>query len=683
MFLDGISLRTLEVDYLGFQPYEHQYQSEELINGENGFFCFNCSPTGSGKTLSWLKPALEKGMDVVAIYPTNALISDQVDNANQVINDHFAGMGHKVIRITSSSIYERRQELYAGEANVSNGTIIAHLIERSLDKSGSTIVMTNPDIFTLIMKDMYRDKYLSSLMNHFEMIVVDEFHLADIKQKNSILFLLHCMYSLQPSVSRTNKFYFLSATPDDTVVERIRDAIGVDPIVIKHSGVAIGRNERAEGGYRAVMPPVDLGIRGGRVFGTFEELCGEHLEDTTRFCAEGRTVIMLDGIHEVDVLYNELVKNVSTMRVERIDGFHRGDLGEKLKRFDILVSNSSVEVGIDFDVDQIIFTGYNKSSLIQRLGRLRNREGECKAICYTPKRIADHLNGISRKMNRDQFKLELDGIFADASDPASFTWRYSPIEAYDYATVVASKLPSDRRSEYAELIRERINKHFYHPFGMKLGGKDLERMKQWVRRDVIENLRAYRGSDIQLMVYDKTEGEGEVKLYTMFYLLRWGNVEFMDKARFLKTIPEEHRDFVTKYERFVSGFCVYRGKNDEPRSIYLKADSPALFSVVNTPESTRMPEVLNGFTVHTSKGPKEHSISQLNETLSEKEMLCEIVDGDPYEKKTLYNLGDFFFLYPLYASGKEYSVAFGNDALYMDCFLKDRRDHERERFDWG
>ncbi|NIA09267.1 MAG: type I-D CRISPR-associated helicase Cas3', partial [Nitrospiraceae bacterium] len=408
---------------------------------------------------------------------------------------------------------------------------------------------------------------------------------------------------------------------------------------------------------------------------------GEHLENTIRFCEQGRTVIMLDGMHEVDVLYNELVDNVSGGRVERIDGFHRDNLGEKLKRFDILVSNSSVEVGIDFDVDQIIFTGYNKSSLIQRLGRLRNRDDECKAICYTSGRVSKHLNGTNQEMNRDQFKLELDKIFADASDPTSFTWRYSPIEAYDYAAKVASRLPSDERKEYARSTMERINKHFYYPFGMKLGKEDLERMKRWTRKNVIEELRSYRGSDIQLMVYDNIEGV--VKLYTMFYLIRWGNVEFMDKARFLKMIPEEQRVFVAKYERFVSGFCVYRGKNDEPRSIYLKADSPALFAVVNTPEPARVPEVLNGFTVHASKGPKEHSISQLNETLSEKEMLCMIVDGNPYEKKTLYNLGDFFFLYPLYASGKEYSMAFGNDALYMDCFLKDRRDHERERFDWG
>ncbi len=681
MLIDGISLRTLEIDYLGFRPYEHQYQSEKLIKKDRGFFCFNCSPTGSGKTLSWIKPALDKGMDVIAIYPTNALISDQVDNANQMIRNHFAGMGHEIICITSSSIYERRQEFYGGEANVSNGKIIAHLIERSLDRSGSTIVMTNPDIFTLIMKDMYRDKYLSSIINHFEMVVIDEFHLADIKQKNIILYLLHCMYDLPSHISRTKKFYFLSATPDKMVVKRIQEAIGSDPIVIESSGMAVSRNEQVKDGYRTVMPPVELTVRGGKIFNTFETLCGEHIEDVIRFCKLGKTVIMLDGIHEVDVLYNEFICNDCGMRVERIDGFHRDDLEEKLKCFDVLVSNSSVEVGIDFKVDQLIFTGYNKSSLIQRLGRLRNRNDECKAICYTPKQISDHLNGIQQRFNRDQFKSELDHIFGESSEPVSFTWRYSPIEAYDYAINVANKLPSRERSEYAKRTIERINKHFYIPFRMNFGSNDLKRMKEWVKNDVIEEMKSYRGSNIQLMVYDMIERK--VKMYTMFYLLRWGKVEFMDLSHFLKAIPNEEKDFVMKYERFTSGFCIYQGKNCEPRSTYLRAKSPELFAVVNTPESARIPEILEGFVVQISKGPKADGISHLNDTLSKKKMLCMIADGNPYEKKILYNLSNFFFLYPLYASDKEQSVAFGNDALYMDCLLKDRREYEREQFNWS
>jgi hypothetical protein len=35
--------------------------------------------------------------------------------------------------------------------------------------------------------------------------------------------------------------------------------------------------------------------------------------------------------------------------------------------------------------------------------------------------------------------------------------------------------------------------------------------------------------------------------------------------------------------------------------------------------------------------------------------------------------------------GKDWTSAttVGNDSPYMDCFLKDRRDHEREQFGWG
>ena len=41
------------------------------------------------------------------------------------------------------------------------------------------------------------------------------------------------------------------------------------------------------------------------------------------------------------------------------------------------------------------------------------------------------------------------------------------------------------------------------------------------------------------------------------------------------------------------------------------------------------------------------------------------------------------FTCPFYAPIKEYSMVFGNGAPHIDCILKDRRDHERERFGWG
>lgn len=84
--------------------------------------------------------------------------------------------------------------------------------------------------------------------------------------------------------------------------------------------------------------------------------------------------------------------------VERVDGLHPAT-EEKLKNFDVLVSNSSVEVGIDFNVDRLVFSGYSKSKLLQRIGRLRNKpENEiCEAVCFVPNVLYDHLKGLLQR----------------------------------------------------------------------------------------------------------------------------------------------------------------------------------------------------------------------------------------------------------------------------------------------
>jgi len=76
--LDGLRLEQTDQDYIGdFQAFEHQVESERLIKGCQSLFLFNHSPTGSGKTISWLKPVLDAKTKVIVVYPTNALVIDQ------------------------------------------------------------------------------------------------------------------------------------------------------------------------------------------------------------------------------------------------------------------------------------------------------------------------------------------------------------------------------------------------------------------------------------------------------------------------------------------------------------------------------------------------------------------------------------------------------------------------------
>ena len=86
------------------------------------------------------------------------------------------------------------------------------------------------------------------------------------------------------------------------------------------------------------------------------------------------------------------------LKIERVDGLHPAT-PEKLKDFDVLISNSSVEVGIDFNVDRLVFSGYSKSKLLQRIGRLRNKPEDeiCEAVCFVPNVLYDHLKGLSAK----------------------------------------------------------------------------------------------------------------------------------------------------------------------------------------------------------------------------------------------------------------------------------------------
>ena len=61
--LDGLRLEQTENDYLpGLRAFEHQIESDRLIKENKSLFLFNHSPTGSGKTISWLNPLLDEKM---------------------------------------------------------------------------------------------------------------------------------------------------------------------------------------------------------------------------------------------------------------------------------------------------------------------------------------------------------------------------------------------------------------------------------------------------------------------------------------------------------------------------------------------------------------------------------------------------------------------------------------------
>ena len=677
--LDGVALRTHDGPYtFDYSPYGHQRSLQNLFDEQSSFVAVNDSPTGGGKTSSWLAPALEHEIDTVAIYPTNALVEDQrlgIEEDIETVDQNVA-----VLKVTSDSLSEKRDE----HGVRSNAAAIDRWVNEY--RNDQVLFLTNPDIFVMMCRDLYAKP--ARQFKRFELAVVDEFHRAGLKEQNTLRYLLDEL--LERDNARLEKVVFLSATPDENQESIFERAMTTPHHRITKDQDAERKSftEPPEDGWRAVMPPVELELRSAPTFGTADVLLEKDEESTLDFCRGGRTVLMLDGIHEVSRVF-KLLNDGLDCRVERIDGFHSENKREKLREFDVLVSNSAVEVGIDFDVDRALFAGHNQSSFLQRLGRLRTEELSQPARCYVPqliKREIDEFDGNS--LSRSKFREQLEGIYPDPREPETFDWRYSASEAFEHLRSRLRNTTSDVQEHVKEAGIKRIHRHFLAKHGLTFS--DIERTADTINWKTLRDIQWYRGDSVQALVWDTTEKA--LRLYDLFYLLRYGDVEFLDRSAFERRVSDKHADEINRTARYVDGFCVYHGTietSDEGYGRDVAFTGGALGGwIAETKDRARKPRVQDGLklTVNSDgvRPVRNNSVDCLNRRLKNRGermgspdrddggLLCFPVSGTTSIVKNTYDLGDFFFLYPIaLTSGDNYSLAIGTDALYLHCHVQE------------
>jgi CRISPR-associated endonuclease/helicase Cas3 len=680
--LDGVALRTHDEPYaFDYRPYGHQVDLKELFHSEPSFVAVNDSPTGGGKTSSWLEPALEQRLDTVAVYPTNALVEDQ----RLGIEDSVGAVDHEVaiLKVTADSLSEKQHE-YGVRSN-------ADAIDRWIreHRREQILFLTNPDIFVMMCRDLYASPARS--FKQFELAVVDEFHRADLKEQNTLRYL--CDELLERDNARLERIVFLSATPDEAQEITFERAMTAP----YHRVTADQGTERRpfsdslDGDWRPVMPPVELELRTAPTFGTADVLLNDEFESTLEFCRGGRTVLMLDGIHEVERVFSRLHQELDR-RVERIDGFHSENKREKLNSFDVLVSNSAVEVGIDFEVDRILFAGHDQSSFLQRLGRLRTEERTQPARCYVPRPIKRDLDGLDGcRITRTDLRERLEAVYPQPRRPDTFGWRYSSSEALEHLENRLRNTTSDLQQGVKISGVERIHRHFLSEHGLTF--EDIERTADTIDWRVLRELQWYRGDSVQALVWDETDGS--LRSYDVFYLLRYGDVEFYERPEFERIVDNAYADEVDRKARYVDGFCTYHGGIETTEEGYgrdVAFTGGALGGwIAETEDRGRKPRVKDGLKLVVSsdgvKPVRNDSVDVLNRRLKNRSdrmgdsntddggLLCFPASGRIDVVKNTYDLGDFFFLYPVaLTTGDPYSLAIGTDALYLHCHVQEREN---------
>jgi CRISPR-associated endonuclease/helicase Cas3 len=709
--LSGVALRTHDEPYPASKvvPYWHQRALRELFRNKDGFVAVNDSPTGGGKTMSWLAPAVESREHTIAVYPTNALIADQKKSIEEELERHFEGYEDdiEVLSVTAKKLRTDHAEGFPQFDK--NHEILKALLNGNLRNAEQVLLLTNPDILVMMYRNLYHGGFgyrnsgdIVREVNEFTTAVVDEFHRASRKEQNTLLFLLDEMYDKDETVCGLSKLVFLSATPEERLERRFHEAMSAPycrvTVSDQQERIAFD-SQHAPAGWRSVMPPTDLDVRSASTFGTADVLLGDDWEDTKSFCArDGKTVVILDGIHEVEKVTEKLREALPDQCVQRIDGFHRSEMEAKLERFDVLVSNSAVEVGIDFEVERLVFSGHNRASFLQRLGRIRGRiengDSVREARCYVPSsttsRLENNVGEGDSRVSRKKLTAWLEDAYDDPREPESFDWRYSAPEALAHVDAQVEDYVESKAVVVKEAGDDRVERHFACR-EENVGLKEIKQFADTVSSNVEAALQQYRGDSLNALVYDVSPGsDNELKTYDPFYLLRYGKVEFFSKEDFLREVPTKLHKKVDTYANYVVGFCVYQGtiptnEHGYGRSVSFKATS-SVFEWLNreTNLKARTPQKVSLSVDVKPSSDKQNRIPSVDHVRSkmeakENKILCYAVEGTSQAVKNRYQLGNFFFLYPLSYPDEEMCVALGTDALYLHC----RVQEEEAKFDYS
>ncbi|QXO94214.1 type I-D CRISPR-associated helicase Cas3' [Methanospirillum purgamenti] len=686
MIIEGLSIPRYDAKPLrkSFLPYGHQVTTRAVIREKDQFFLFITAPTGAGKTESWVIPALtEDDAGVVfALYPTNALALDQYQTISS-LRDKLAPQ-RQVEFLDADRLAMLRDEF---PVRVSKGEVLTHILQK-MSGQGGGIIVTNPDIFVLALKNVFIDPYVeSAVRTSVKTVVFDEFHLYDLKQTDFLLFLFDDLIS--SDLCSIRKFIFLSATPSRGMIDKIQNVIGGELVIADEFC-----NEK-EVDQRLILPQVEMFFVKARKFSSGEVFISRFSEFEP-LLAGVRTAIIFDSAIEVAVV-SEFLRVNTHYRVCEQSGFRKDSMDEP---FDVLVGNKAVEVGIDFrgsySIQQLIFSAFSVSEFLQRFGRLRNPDPEIlyRAVCFAPESVCSYFSKFLQ-ISRNQLKEGLERTMRDSRVYSSFRWRWGFLEAWDYTChracgqsatkIIQSReektflsktggMSTDKREKYLVESANRILRHYFSDIGIEEGlvslfRTPLDKAKSQVL-DVMAELAPLRGNSFSVVIF--YEPSQKIRAYDLFFLLRWTDIAFFKRDEFAKKVPEEYRDQIKNHQTGTLGYAYVRGMRSRPRSVRLEG---RIIDQVRLPEEKRFPCRERGLfpVVKDDENGSILGLSLIEKELMKRGIFCRYLDLSAYQSRKYYELGDYAFLLPY----KDGSLAIGQDAFIADCAVAESLSFEK------
>lgn len=498
------------------------HQAATIDTYDNGKNILLCTKTGSGKTAAALFPLIKNRHSAIFVYPTNALIKNQLINIyktlTKILNRKVYILNKSLIdtsNIESSSLSESdisihviNREVLEAEGYSHRGEVIQSILH---DSARQTIVLTNPDTLFAIFSLSYREHLnVIRALERYKTIVIDEFHMYYGVQLANIIFMLKFAEKLIPNAFQRK--IFLSATSKEDLENLLVDLFNVE------SPNTTEKYEDVEP-YPALQPVLlkhlllvdELSI--STIVNIIKEIKGD-IKRLREAHEKNREyvpcVIIVNSVVDAIHLEEEIVNSYPDLIVSPYRGL-MSKFERKIVDAHIVIGTNAIEVGIDFQCSFLIFDAGDASSFLQRFGRIgRHKIEGCTPTAYAflPKHVYESLNELkSEKISRDDFEELINTHYDIYSSYSGFVASdYGMIQAHIFIQKLHKLLiQCGEIPEKAKILRDSYIEELYKLF--KKDRKKIERKLKLANSwfNAYLNSVSFRSTLPTVLIYDTRE----------------------------------------------------------------------------------------------------------------------------------------------------------------------------------
>jgi CRISPR-associated endonuclease/helicase Cas3 len=688
----------------------HQAETLDALRDPDVDVVFNTAMTGDGKSLAAYLEVLQGECNAIALYPTNELARDQETQTRQYIADFQPPNDPRVTRLSGAEL-----EIYAENEGLRKGAAIETLTGQR------EVLLTNPDILHYLYRGAYiirgnkgdsPDKLWSRIDKNFDLFIFDEFHVYAAPQVAGVI---NTMLLIR-ATNRRKKFLFLSATPDQQLIQRLKDAgfrcQVIDPLEqnkYQFPETPEQQQQLKNDGWRQVARSIDLSFAPLEPAAkSSENWLKDNAEKILQQFQEhpgSKGTIILNSIAAVKRLtpFFQALLQPYGLRVSENTGLSGKTERENSLSADLILGTSTIDVGVDFKINFLIFESSDAGNFIQRLGRLGRHDGYDRdgqaiqfdgftAYALVPNFLVERLflGGEPTLVNqavcdRPFLNTVINAKYRQINDFRSYYKRWGAVQSFKLCVDLNHKTIQQQYAGSREKFQTACEAVFDTSLP-KVAGRVSGWAKDWQQlsgqktgNPISEDACSFRGSSpLQCGLYDETEPyeADRYKTYDLPGILGNLESELWTEAAFLRSLEAtaKHTKQPIPKGRFAHCLAFMKLKAYREERLNWKFHFPGTLEPVAAAWKV---QVLKGVEIWQ---PDNRWAGEINKKLRDRALVSYVLCRSTSEVRQRLRLPMHFQIYPIsdnysfHDGVAPYSVAFGQSALLLDTLAYQFKD---------